>query len=53
MKKKMKNTHLATLYSILFRFVIVTECIINLERERKGEREREGERGEKESSISF
>lgn len=52
-KKKMKNTHLAILYSILFRLVIVTECIINLERERKGEREREGERGEKESSISF
>lgn len=56
MKKKMKNTHLAILYSILFRLVIVTECIINLERERGGEREREGERGEKgekESSISF
>lgn len=53
MGKKMKNTHLATLYSILFRLVIVTECIINLGRERKGEREREGERGEKESSISF
>lgn len=54
MEKKMKNTHLATLYSILFRLVIVTECIINLGRERKpGEREREGERGEKESSISF
>lgn len=44
MKKKMKNTHLATLYSILFRLVIVTECIINLGRERKGERKggREG-----------
>lgn len=43
MKKKMKNTHLAILYSILFRLVIVTECIINLERgrERKGGRERE------------
>lgn len=42
MKKKMKNTHLAILYSILFRLVIVTECIINLERgrERKGGRER-------------
>lgn len=39
MKKKMKNTHLAILYSILFRLVIVTECIINLERERKGGRE--------------
>lgn len=39
MKKKMKNTHLATLYSILFRLVIVTECIINLGRERKGGRE--------------
>lgn len=38
-KKKMKNTHLATLYSILFRLVIVTECIINLGRERKGGRE--------------
>lgn len=48
MKKKMKNTHLAILYSILFRLVIVTECIINLEREREGERKggREGrERG--------
>lgn len=43
MKKKMKNTHLATLYSILFRLVIVTECIINLEREKgrgRGERKR-------------
>lgn len=38
-EKKMKNTHLAILYSILFRLVIVTECIINLERERKGGRE--------------
>lgn len=38
MEKKMKNTHLATLYSILFRLVIVTECIINLGRERKGGR---------------
>lgn len=47
----MKNTHLAILYSILFRLVIVTECIINLGRERKGEREREGERGEKELDI--
>lgn len=52
MKKKMKNTHLAILYSILFRLVIVTECIINLEREREREGER-GEKGEKESSISF
>lgn len=43
MKKKMKNTHLATLYSILFRLVIVTECIIILEREKgreRGERKR-------------
>lgn len=45
MKKKMKNTHLATLYSILFRLVIVTECIIILERE-KG-REKGRERGER------
>lgn len=40
MKKKMKNTHLATLYSILFRLVIVTECIIILEREKGRERKR-------------
>lgn len=47
MKKKMKNTHLATLYSILFRLVIVTECIINLGRERKGGREgRESQRAQ-------
>lgn len=38
MKKKMKNTHLAILYSILFRLVIVTECIIILEREKGRER---------------
>lgn len=41
----MKNTHLVTLYSVLFRLVIVTECIINLERER--EREKGRERGER------
>lgn len=55
MKKKMKNTHLAILYSILFRLVIVTECIINLERERGRERKggREGrERRERELDIS-
>lgn len=40
MKKKMKNTHLATLYPILFRLVIVTECIIILEREKGRERKR-------------
>lgn len=57
MKKKMKNTHLAILYSILFRLVIVTECIINLERERGRERKggREGrerrERRERELDI--
>lgn len=44
-EKKMKNTHLAILYSILFRLVIVTECIINLERERGREKGRE--RGER------
>lgn len=50
----MKNTHLAILYSILFRLVIVTECIINLERERGRERKggREGrERRERELDI--
>lgn len=47
-EKKMKNTHLAILYSILFRLVIVTECIINLERERGREKGRErGERKER------
>lgn len=54
MKKKMKNTHLAILYSILFRLVIVAECIINLERERGRERKggREGrERRERELDI--
>lgn len=53
-EKKMKNTHLAILYSILFRLVIVTECIINLERERGRERKggREGrERRERELDI--
>lgn len=47
----MKNTHLATLYSILFRLVIVTECIINLGRERKGEREGGREGRERELNI--
>lgn len=51
MKKKMKNTHLATLYSILFRLVIVTECIINLGRERKGERKGGREGRERELNI--
>lgn len=49
----MKNIYFVIFYLILFRFVIVIECIINLGRERKGEREREGERGEKESLIFF
>lgn len=51
-KKNEEHTSRHPLFN-LFRLVIVTECIINLGRERKGEREREGERGEKESSISF
>lgn len=52
MKKKMKNTHLAILYSILFRLVIVTECIINLERGRERKGGREGrERRERELDI--
>lgn len=47
----MKNTHLAILYSILFRLVIVTECIINLERERGREKGRErGERKERKTA---
>lgn len=41
----MKNIYFVIFYLILFRFVIVIECIINLERERgrerKGGRERE------------
>lgn len=51
MEKKMKNTHLATLYSILFRLVLVTECIINLGRERKGERKGGREGRERELNI--
>lgn len=51
MKKKMKNTHLAILYSILFRLVIVTECIIILERE-KG-RERKGGREGRERELDI
>lgn len=47
----MKNTHLAILYSILFRLVIVTECIINLERERGRERKGGRERRERELDI--
>lgn len=55
MKKKMKNTHLAILYSILFRLVIVTECIINLERgrERKGGREGRERRERRERELDI
>lgn len=35
----MKNIYFVIFYLILFRFVIVIECIINLGRERKGGRE--------------
>lgn len=51
MKKKMKNIYFVIFYLILFRFVIVIECIINLERERGRERKGGREGREREFDI--